>query len=54
LIISIGDFIEIVKNLDHLPLRWLHRARNRLYLGENKYEGWTDERINPIYLFKSV
>jgi len=26
--------MEIVKNLEDLPLRWLHRVRNRLYLRE--------------------
>jgi len=25
-------------NLNHLPLKWLHRGRNRLYLGENKID----------------
>jgi hypothetical protein len=28
--------MEIVKNLEDLTLKWLHRARNRLYLRENK------------------
>jgi hypothetical protein len=27
-----SDFIEIVKNLEDLPLKWLHRARNKFYL----------------------
>jgi len=33
-----SDFIEIVKNLEDLPLKWLHRVRNSLHLSENEID----------------